>query len=682
MVKKIDFHIHTISSIKDANFVYSSKWLAKYVETAELDAIAITNHDLFDKNNYEQVKSDISNVKVFPGMELTLDVGHVNIVFSEKQIDDLEKFSNWLKQKHTSQNESITCEELCQNLNNWDKGIYIFELGKSNGVTDIPEALSKVTYVGGVRNSLRFQVVQKQGNSLTPVLFSDGHATDKDSQPDRNNINKLKNKNTYIQVDTCNFSEIKNCISDKTKVSITTDNLQDVIEIDGYKLSTGLNLVVGKRGTGKTYFLNKIKEQFDQDDIYEIAQFETAKADDYMKRTKKEQGQNAINEWNNKFSRQFASINEYLEIVDEDYDDELDSFLDSVKKFAKETTKSKSQQKFNFFKEVNFEKQPTKLIEESLTKLKELIENNELWSLLKDSNKRRLVFISTYNELRDIYIEKEKQNKIKDEVNKILDSAKEILESNTGITRVRSCELSRIVKRQQIENKITEFLQKVIVETDLRKENIHGYQVIVQLVPFESASQFQSEFSMNESVKEDIINPYLSSDYITFLKKLKNKKFYNNSNLAEYFMHKEVKLLDSDGTPASGGQAVGFTLMMRLDEAKNKSIILIDEPEASLDNAYIQTELNQSLRNLSSASMVVVVTHNSTLGALLQPDYLVVTTKNDNGEYTVLTGEFSSHVVSDNSDLSENSYEKFVEAMESGIKSYKQKGEVYGSLKN
>ncbi|WP_237737852.1 hypothetical protein [Streptococcus mutans] len=301
---------------------------------------------------------------------------------------------------------------------------------------------------------------------------------------------------------------------------------------------------------------------------------------------------------------------------------------------------------------------------------------------MKDSNKRRLVFISTYNELRDIYIEKEKQNKIKDEVNKILDSAKEILESNTGITRVRSCELSRIVKRQQIENKITEFLQKVIVETDLRKENIHGYQVIVQLVPFESASQFQSEFSMNESVKEDIINPYLSSDYITFLKKLKNKKFYNNSNLAEYFMHKEVKLLDSDGTPASGGQAVGFTLMMRLDEAKNKSIILIDEPEASLDNAYIQTELNQSLRNLSSASMVVVVTHNSTLGALLQPDYLVVTTKNDNGEYTVLTGEFSSHVVSDNSDLSENSYEKFVEAMESGIKSYKQKGEVYGSLKN
>ncbi|HHK5594705.1 hypothetical protein LGX01_05445 [Streptococcus mutans] len=681
MVKKIDFHIHTIPSIKDSDFTYSSKWLIDYTEAAELDAIAITNHDLFDKTNYEQVKSDIPNVKVFPGMELTLDAGHVNIVFSEEQIDDLEKFSHWLKQKHTNQNGSITCEELCHNLNNWDKGIYIFELGKSNGVTNIPNELNKVTCVGGVRNSLRFQVVQKLENSLSPVLFSDGHATDKDSQPDRNDIDKLKNKNTYIQVDTCNFSDIKNCISDKTKVSITKDNLQDAIEIDGHKLSTGLNLVVGKRGTGKTYFLNKIKEQFDQDDIYEIAQFETAKADDYITKTKKEQGQSAISEWKNKFSQQFTSINEYLEIVDEDNDDEIDSFLDSVKKFAKEVTKSKSQQKFNFFKEVNFEKQPTKLIEESLTKLKELIENNELWSLLKNSNKRRSVFIATYNELRDIYVEKEKQNKIKSEVNKILDSAKAILESNTGITRVQNCELSGIIKRQQIENKITEFLQKVIVETDLKKENIHGYQIIVQLVPFESASQFQSEFSMNEKVKEDIINPYLSSDYITFLKRLKNKNFYNNSNLAEYFMHKEVKLLDSDGTPASGGQAVGFTLMMRLNEARNKPIILIDEPEASLDNAYIQTELNQSLRKLSNTSMVVVVTHNSTLGALLQPDYLVVTTKNDNGEYTVLTGEFSSHIISDSSDLSENSYEKFVEAMESGIESYKQKGKVYGNLK-
>lgn len=83
MAKKIDFHIHTIPSEKDYNFNYSSSWMREYVKEAELDAIAITNHDLFDEDNYQQVVSDIPDIKVFPGMELSLDKGHVNIIMSE-----------------------------------------------------------------------------------------------------------------------------------------------------------------------------------------------------------------------------------------------------------------------------------------------------------------------------------------------------------------------------------------------------------------------------------------------------------------------------------------------------------------------------------------------------------------------------------------------------------------------
>ena len=56
MVKKIDFHIHTVASHKDYDFTYSSKWLEKYIQEAELDAIAITNHDLFDHKNFQEVR--------------------------------------------------------------------------------------------------------------------------------------------------------------------------------------------------------------------------------------------------------------------------------------------------------------------------------------------------------------------------------------------------------------------------------------------------------------------------------------------------------------------------------------------------------------------------------------------------------------------------------------------------
>ena len=122
--------------------------------------------------------------------------------------------------------------------------------------------------------------------------------------------------------------------------------------------------------------------------------------------------------------------------------------------------------------------------------------------------------------------------------------------------------------------------------------------------------------------------------------------------------------------------------MLRLEDARMKPIVLIDEPEASLDNAYIREELIKAIRSLASQSTVFVVTHNSTLGALLEPDYLVVTSKNQQKEYKVLTGEFSSCLISEASGHSENSYFKFVEAMESGIAAYNKKGVIYESLRN
>lgn len=211
MVKKIDFHIHTVPSVKDSEFTYSSEWLIKYVNEASLDAIAITNHDLFDKDNYDMVKEDLLKARdgkpivVFPGMELALEKFHVNIVFPETMVDELTDFSSWLQEQHVDQNSNITIDELFTHLNHWNQGIYIFELGKSKGIDVIPTELQGVTAVGGVRNQFQFQIIKNQEDSLTPVLFSDAHATEIDSDPDRNDIDKLKSKSTYIQIDNCSF---------------------------------------------------------------------------------------------------------------------------------------------------------------------------------------------------------------------------------------------------------------------------------------------------------------------------------------------------------------------------------------------------------------------------------------------------------------------------------------------
>ena len=678
MVKRIDFHIHTVPSIKDSDFNFSIEWLKAYVDKTKLDAIAITNHDLFDKNNFEEISEYLPNVKVYPGIELALDIGHVNIVFPCDCIDVLSQFSEWLSNIHQTQSDSITSEQLREQLPCWDQGIYIFELGKSKGVKEIPNIFSNLVCVGGVPNQLRFNIAKNNPESLVPCLFSDAHATNQDSD-NRNDIAKLQNKQTYLQIDSCEFEDIKKCLRDKSKVSINKENLKDVVDIDNVKISSGLNLVVGKRGTGKTYFLNKIKE-FSDDEYYEIKQFETAKADDYIEMQRKDQGSIEFSKWQEKYTNEFSKIKSYLQDTYTETDD-IENFLVDVKRFATEMARSKSSQKYLLFQETEFELSNINYIRSALTNIKDVIENEEIWNLLNKNSQKKSDFIEVYSELRDIYLKYRKDNELKQKINEIMRDVKSTVTARTGISNVQECSINNIIHKLQLEKKIDSFLNQIIVETPLKNERLHGYQICVNLIPYKNASQFQKEIGTQEAVNNDLIKVYREKDFITFLKRLKQKKFYNEANFAEYLLQKEVKLLDSEGVPASGGQAVGFARMFRLNEAKNKPIILIDEPESSLDNAYIKNELNKELKQLARNSMVVVITHNSTLGTLLEPDYLIITSKDNSGNYSIMSGEFSSSKIKHSiNGTEEKSYEKFIEAMESGMDSYTKKGEIYANL--
>ncbi|MGH2083168.1 hypothetical protein [Aerococcus urinaeequi] len=681
MAKKIDFHIHTIPSEKDYNFNYSSSWMREYVKEAELDAIAITNHDLFDEDNYQQVVSDIPDIKVFPGMELSLDKGHVNIIMSENEKEELKKFSEWIKSQNRGPNGVVTINELCEHLGCWEKGIYIFELKKSNSLK-VPNELKNTCTVGGVSNQLRFQSVIEQSDSMTPVLFSDAHADENDTEKNRCDINILKNKNTYIQIDRCTFDEIRNAIHRKDKVGIEKDLLKKVITIDNHRVSTGLNLIVGKRGSGKTHFLELINKQFPQDELYRIAQFETANAEEYIEKQRKQQGELAFESWAGNYETQISAIKQYLTENQTNTNDVLEEYLKSIKKYANDMSISNSSQKYRLLSETKFESMSTKNIEDYLHSLKGLVNSRDLWKLLENKIDKRTVFIEIYRELREIYVKMSVENRLKSSTNDMVKDIQDILQKHTGISTPIDCEVSRIIKKQQIEQEIQNFLESIIDEKILTIKDIFDYKIVVKLKPFKNAEQFKNDFKTREAVKDDLIKPYEQKEYITFLKKLSQKAFFDKENLIKYFLHLEVELLDSDGTPASGGQAVGFTLMMRLEEAKNYPVVLIDEPEASLDNAYINEVLIDALRKMSKDSVVFVVTHNSTLGTLLEPDYLITTTKIDTNNYRVLTGEFTSRLISSAGKEVENSYDKFIEAMEAGFINYEKKGEIYETLRD
>ena len=103
-MKKIDLHIHTKSSSQDREFSFSKEVLQRYVSEAELSCIAITNHNLFDKNQFSEIKSALE-ILVLPGIEVdvendgkdNLDVGVIVTLYN---LDEDEEFESKLEAKN------------------------------------------------------------------------------------------------------------------------------------------------------------------------------------------------------------------------------------------------------------------------------------------------------------------------------------------------------------------------------------------------------------------------------------------------------------------------------------------------------------------------------------------------------------------------------------------------------
>ncbi|WP_193557902.1 PHP domain-containing protein [Aeromonas salmonicida] len=91
-MKKIDLHIHTVSTISDRPFTFSLSKLKWYVEEANLQAIAITNHNMFNLEQFLSIKAELS-IKVFPGIEIDVDVDgtHILLISEDNDLSDFKR---------------------------------------------------------------------------------------------------------------------------------------------------------------------------------------------------------------------------------------------------------------------------------------------------------------------------------------------------------------------------------------------------------------------------------------------------------------------------------------------------------------------------------------------------------------------------------------------------------------
>ncbi len=127
---KADLHIHTVNSVSDHNFDFSMEVLSEYVKSQSLDCIAITNHNLFDMEQYLEIKKN-TDITVYPGIEIDLGKGHLLLISAEDELSDFNGRCQKVSNKICSENDSISIEEFREIFTDLEKYILIPHLDKA-----------------------------------------------------------------------------------------------------------------------------------------------------------------------------------------------------------------------------------------------------------------------------------------------------------------------------------------------------------------------------------------------------------------------------------------------------------------------------------------------------------------------------------------------------------------------
>lgn len=617
-MKKADLHIHTVATVRDHEFTFSMDGLKQYVQDNSLDLIAITNHNIFDREQYEAITEAIL-IPVFPGVEVDVENGHLLVIADPSDLDDFcEKCSKVCLANGSNPQSLITESEFISIFCDLNKYILIPHYDKSPALSlNLIPNLRRCITCGEVSSKKKFISMRKTDDALVPVIFSDIRA----SEP----IEGAKDRQTYLDIDEISLPSIKHALMDSTKVSLSPEDGHTLLEItdDGLKISTGLTVVLGKRSSGKSYTLNRINDQFDNAKY--ITQFSLLSTD---AETDKRRFEEALRTKGDSITESFlapfkAVIDDVAEINLEQDEKELDDYLSALKKAANEAERQDVFSKCKMYQETKFIAKDLTSLEELVKAVDLLLENREykdiVLSYLRKEDLLRLAI-----DLRNKYIQEHALEKRKQYVNDIVESIKKELQVRSSSTPIPDVDFYEMYLHKKKVEKFEEVSCLLKQERVVECKNLFSFRVIAKASPYSGAQALQRR-SRSKQMFSDIYGNY-DRPY-QYLQGLKNKAELSPTEYYKYFVNISYEVLNQFGTAASGGERSEYNLLQELTDAARSQILILDEPESSFDNMFLKDGVNTILKELSKQIPVVIATHNNTIGASVHPDYLIYTNK-------------------------------------------------------
>lgn len=670
-MKKIDLHIHTVQSISDKNFTFDLASLKEYVEKLEIDCIAITNHNLFDKVQFEKICQEIK-IKVFPGIEIDLEEGHLLLISENENIDDFAVKCQKIKDLILTKDDSISYNKLIEIFPDLKNYLLIPHYDKKPNIKhDTLIKLGDNIFVGEVTSLRKFKTCIKEADKLTPVIFSDCRFVE--------NMESYPTRQTYIDVDDITLNALKGGLFDKTKVFLSKEEGNNYFQAtdDGIMLSTGLNVIVGGRSSGKTYTLNKICENFDN--VKYLRQFSLLQNDkENFKKLVTTRHSLITENYLKEFKDVVFDINE-IDLKSNDIS--LEKYLNSLKKYASESDNLDAFSKCKLYNETKFTLDSLDNIKKLIAATETLIETNEYKTIVNkhitDNILKSLIIelIQKHNELYEINLKK-------DWANSLIESIKDSLRFRSTTTSIEDVDLSEIQLEKIKVEKFNQLVKQVQTEKVIDSKDIRGFKVLAKTKKYTGANQLKNKSKTKLSFAEafsNYENPY------KFLISLQNIGI-EETEFYKYFVDIDYRTLNKHGYEVSGGERSEFNLLHEISDALKHDLLLIDEPESSFDNIFLKNEVNELIKEISKEIPVIVVTHNSTIGASINPNHLVFTQKlvdSGNVVYKVFFGHPTSKTLKNVNGETIKNLDVLLNCLEAGEEAYNQRNTMnYEILKD
>lgn len=671
-MKKIDLHLHTRASIiSDSPFDFCLDTLIQYIDKLNLDCIAVTNHNLFDYHQFMHICEHI-RITVLPGIEIDLEKGHLLLISENTELEDFatkcEKITDLIK----TPEDYISVGQLNEIFGDLGRYLLIPHYEKKPNIPE--EIIAKLhphIHAGEVTSARKFKACSKDQNKLVPVIFSDARI--------HNRIESFSTKQTFLNVGELTLKSIKTSLTDRSKVSLSSSDGNNFFQVtdDGLFISTGLNIMLGERSSGKTHTLERIKMSFDR--VKYIKQFDLLQNSEEKFKALLTTRHSTVSET---FLKELKDVFADMSSIDlQANKKEIEKYLESLIKYASESDKQDSFSKAKLFGETLFIEDDLKGLSGLINATSILIDNivhqdliNEYVS--KDSLKHLITALITK------HIEAEESNLEKRWLNSVITKIKDDLRFKTSNTPPSEIDLYRILVENEKVIRFNEIIKGVQYEREIDNKDIRGFRVVARTKKFTGANQLKLKsrrtISFMEAYKK-YENPYA---YLNSIKEIGLEQV----ELYKYFVDIEYKTLNKYGYEVSGGERSEFNLLHEIGDALQYDLLLIDEPESSFDNIFLKNDVNEHLKQIAKEIPVVIVTHNSTVGASIRPDFIVYTKKTieDNKvKYHLFYGYPGDEELTSLDGTTLKNYDIMLSCLEAGQEAYNdRKDSIYGILKD